>query len=96
MPSVKRKHNVKSLGKKYQALRDLEKGPQTKTLVKNMMYPIVKPSSLQITNALNTLQNLGLVQVENDMVQLLQRFKSLHVHEAARKPYSVLTYFNRK
>ena len=39
MSSVKRKLNVKSLGKKCQALRDLEKGLQTKTSVK--MYPVV-------------------------------------------------------
>ena len=53
MSSVKRKLNVKSLGEKCQALRDLEKGPQTKRSVKNMMYPFVKPSSIEITNALN-------------------------------------------
>ena len=51
MSSVKQKFNVKRTGKKCQALRDLEKGPQTKTLVKNMMYPVVKPSSIEITNA---------------------------------------------
>ena len=50
MSSVKRKHNIKSLGEKYQALRDLEKGPQTKTSVKNMMYSVVEPSSIEITN----------------------------------------------
>ena len=58
------KRNVKSLGEKCQASRDLEKGHQTKTLVKNMMYPVVKPSSIEVivlnTNALNTLQNLCL------------------------------------
>ena len=37
MSSVKRKLNVKSLGEKFQALGDLEKGPQTKTSVKNMI-----------------------------------------------------------
>ena len=58
MTSVKPKLNVKSLGEKCQALRDLEKDPQTKTLVKNMMYLVEKPSSTEITNALNTLQNL--------------------------------------
>ena len=35
--SVKQKLNVKSLGEKCQALRDLKKGPQTKKSVKNMM-----------------------------------------------------------
>ena len=38
MSSVKQKLNVKSLGEKCQALRDLEKGPQTKKSLKNMMY----------------------------------------------------------
>ena len=57
MPSFKRKLNVKSLGENYQALRDLEKDPQTETSVKNMMHPAVKPSSIEITNALNALQN---------------------------------------
>ena len=72
MSSVKRKLNVKSLGEKSQALRDLEKGPQTKTSVKNMMYPAVKPSSTEVTNALNTLQNLCLFhEVGNDMLELL-------------------------
>ena len=37
MSSVKRKLNVKSLGEKCQALRDLKKGPQTKTSLINMM-----------------------------------------------------------
>ena len=57
MSSVKQKLNVKSLGEKCQALRDLEKGPQTKKSLKNMMYPVVKPSSIEITNPLNILQN---------------------------------------
>ena len=97
MSLVKRKPNVKSLGEKCQALRDLEKGPQTKTAVKNMMYPVLKPSSIEITNALNTLQNLCLFhEVGNVMLQILERFESLHVHDAARKQSSILTYFNRK
>ena len=50
MSPVKWKLNVKSLGETCQALRDLEKSPQTKMLVKNMMHPVVKPSSVQITN----------------------------------------------
>ena len=75
MSSVIRKLDVKSLGEKCQALRDLEKGPQTKTWVKNMMHPFVKPSSIEITNALNTLQNLCLFhEVGNNMLELLQRF----------------------
>ena len=57
MSSVKQKLKVKGIGEKCQALRDPEKGLQTKTSVKNMMYPVVMPSSIEITNALNTLQN---------------------------------------
>ena len=59
--------------------------------------PVVKPSSIEITNALNTLQNLCLLQeVGNDMLEILQRFESFHVHDAARKQCSILTYSNRK
>ena len=48
--------------------------------------PIVKLSSIEITNALNTLQNLCLFyKVGNDLLELLQRFESFHVHDAARK-----------
>ena len=55
----------------------------------------VKPSSIDITYALNTLQNLRLFhEVENDMLELLQRFKSLHV--VARKQSRILSYLNRK
>ena len=82
---------------RFQALRELEKGPQTKMSVKNTMYPVVKPGSIEITNALNTSQNLCLFRkVENDVLKLLQRFESLHVHDTARKQSSILTYFNRK
>ena len=59
--------------------------------------PVVKPSSIEITNALNTLQNLYLFNdVGNDMLEVLQRFESLHVHDAARKQSSILTTFKRK
>ena len=38
--------------------------------------PVVKPSSIEITNALNTLQNLCLFhEAGNDMLELLQRFE---------------------
>ena len=71
------------LWEKHQALRERsgfernarlwEKGPQTMTSVKKMTYPVVKPSSIKITNALNTLQNLCLFhEVGNDMLELLQ------------------------
>ena len=57
--------------------------------------PVVKPSSIMITNALNTLQNLRLFhEVKNDILELLQRFKSLHV--AARKQCSISSYLNQK
>ena len=96
MSSVNRKLNIKILGEKFQALKGLEKGPQTKTTVKNMMHPVVKPSSIEITNVLSTLQNLCLFHdVGNDILELLQRSESLHVHDAARKQSSILTYFNR-
>ena len=44
-----------------------------------MMYPVVKPSSTEITNALNNLRNLCLFhEVGYDMLELLQRLESLH------------------
>ena len=59
--------------------------------------PVVKTSSIEITNALNTLQNVCLFhKVGNHMLELLQRFESLHVHDAARNQSSILTYFKRK
>ena len=59
--------------------------------------PVVKPSSIEIANALNTLQNLRLFhELGNNMLELLQRFESFHAHDAARKQSSILTYFNRK
>ena len=59
--------------------------------------PVVKTSSIEITNALNTLQNVCLFhEVVNHMLELLQRFESLHVHDAARNQSSILTYFKRK
>ena len=93
---VKRKLNLKSLGEKYQALRDPGKGPQTKTLVKNMMYLVLKLSTIEITSALNALHNLSFSQVGNDMLELLQRFESLNVHDSARKQSSISTYSNQK
>ena len=93
MSSFKGKQNVKSLSEKCHTLRDLEKGSQTKTSVKNMMYPVVKPSSIEITYALNTLQNLCLFHYVGN---ILQRFESLHMHDATRKQSSILNYFDRK
>ena len=38
--------------------------------------PVVKPNSIEITNALNTLQKLCLFhEVGNDMLEFLQRFE---------------------
>ena len=57
------------------------------------MNPVVKPSSIEITNALNTLQNLCLFhEVGNHMLELLQKFESLHVHDTARQQSSILTF----
>ena len=62
-----------------------------------MMYPVVKPSSIEITNALNNLRNLCLFhEVGYDMLELLQSLESLYVDEAARKQSSILIYFKRK
>ena len=59
--------------------------------------PVVKPSSTEITNTLSTLENFCLFhKVVNNMLELLQRFESFHVHDTARKQSSILTYFNRK
>ena len=44
--------------------------PQTKTSVKNMMYPVMKPSSIEIGNALNISQNFCLFHgVGNNMLK---------------------------
>ena len=59
--------------------------------------PVMKRSSVEIKNALNTLQNVCLFhEVGSDMLEYLQRFEPLHVHDTARKQSSILTYFNRK
>ena len=54
MSSVRLKLNVKSLSEKCQALRNVKKGPQTKTSVKNTMYPVMKPSSVETATPLNS------------------------------------------
>lgn len=46
MSLVKQKPNIKLSGEKCQILRYLEKDPQTEASVKNMMCPIVNPSSI--------------------------------------------------
>ena len=97
MSSVKRKFDVKGLGEKCQGLRDLEKVPQRNTSVKNMMHLVVKPNPIERTKALNTLQNLCLFHRDgNDILELLLRFESLHVHDGAGKQTSILTYLNQK
>ena len=48
-----------------------------------MIYPVVKTSSIAITNGLNTSQNLCFFnEVGNDVLELLQRFESLLMHDA--------------
>ena len=99
MSSVKRKLSVKSLGEICQALRDLEKGLSNKDVSENGTgwYENVSQSSREIRNALNFLQDLCLFhEVGNDMLELLQRFGTFHVHAAFRKQSSILTYFHRK
>ena len=45
--------------------------------------PVVKTSSIEITNPLNILQNLCLFhEVGKDMLELSQRFELLLVHDA--------------
>ena len=83
--SVKRKLNIKSLGEKYQALKDFYK-------------PVEKPNSTEVRNELETLQNLCLYHEKgNDVRDLLQRFKSLHILDVtiARKQSNILTFFGR-
>ena len=62
-----------------------------------MMYLAVNPSSTEITNALNTLQNLCLFhEVGGDMLELLQRFKLLHVHGATCVATCVYSFMYQK
>ena len=57
----------------------------------------MKPSSIEIANALNTLQNLGLFyKVGNDLSLVLQRFKLFHVPDAARNLSSILILSKNK
>ena len=93
--SVKRKLSVETLGEKWQVLRDLEKGLSNKTLLKNMVHP---ETSFQ--RGLNSKIFASLEKLWNKrkktkkqwlrtswprMVELLQRFESLDLHEAARE-----------
>ena len=65
--------------------------------IKIFYGPVVKTSSIEIANALNTFQNLCLFhEFGNDMLELLQRFQLFHLHDTARKQSSILTYFNQK
>ena len=51
--------------------------------------PCCDANSIEVRNALNTLQNLCLFQeAGSNMLELLQRFASLHVHDAARTQLS--------
>ena len=55
--------------------------------------PCCEANSIEVRNALNILQNLCLFQeAGNNMPELLQRFASLHVHDAARTQLSTWLY----
>ena len=81
MFSVKWKLSVKSLDKKCQAFRDLGKGILNKDVPEKYRLP----------------RKIISTWVENKwkyfLLEILQRFKSLHVHEVARKQSRILTYF---
>ena len=59
----------------------LEKRPQTKTSVKNMMYPVVKPSSIEITNALSTFAEL--VSFSRSWKQYVTAFAKIRITACA-------------
>ena len=61
--------------------------------------PVAKPTSIEVGNALETLQNLCLFNENgNEMRVLLQQLESLHVCNSlnSRKQSSILTFFERK
>ena len=61
--------------------------------------PVAKPPSIEVGNALETLQNLCLFNKnENDMRVLLQQLESWHVRNLlnSRKQSTILTFFERK
>ena len=61
--------------------------------------PVAKPTSIEVENALETLQNLCLFNENgNEMRVLLQQFELLHVRNScnSRKQSSILTFFERK
>ena len=61
--------------------------------------PVAKPTSIEVGNALETLQNLCLFNENgNEMRVLLQQLESLHVRNSlnSRKQSSILTFFERK
>ena len=61
-------------------------------VIKIFDEPVAKPNSIEVTNELETLQNLCLYQEKgNDMRDLLQKFESLHVTNAS-KQFNVLTF----
>ena len=78
--SAKQKLDVKSLAEKYQALRDLKKGPQTKTFVKKYDLPCCEDKFYCNYKRITNLCFFN--EVGNDMLELLQRFESLLVHDA--------------
>ena len=61
--------------------------------------PVAKPTSIEVGNALETLQNLCLFNENgNEMRVLLQQLESLHVRNSlnSRKQSSILIFFERK
>ena len=81
MSSVKWKLSVKGLDEECQALRDLEKGISNKDVAEK--YGVRR----------NTILTWGESKWNYFLLEIWQRFESFHVHEAARKESSILTYF---
>ena len=105
MSSVKRKLSVKSLGEKFQVLRNLEKVSQTKTSLQSMVYPETAfPRGLKPNQSIllhwnnhrikrNKTKKQWLWKSWSRMLELLQRFESMHLYDTARKQSSILTYY---
>ena len=97
MSLVKGKLNVKSLDQKcLLGFERIEKAlPQTKTSVKNIMYPVIKAKFYLDWKCIKYFAELLSLSRswKRYAKKLLQRFESLHVHDAVRKQFSILTYF---
>ena len=107
MSSVKRQLSVKSLEEKCQPLRELVKGLSNKDVAekygvpKNTILTWIKNKSKyfaaleQSSNKRKKTKIQWLRMSWPRMLEILQRFESLHVHDAARKQSSNLSYFNQ-